>query len=301
MDEIKTQLYHLDDEWQKLDGELKLQSYALKKIENAEEMKEEFDRFSDEINQIRHDAVKIGGKISTKESEIKKLEAEIVNLNVKINKHYENEQKIKENEKLNIEISNLTSKITTLQFEASRVDKQYKEIISNLSVFKNQKQQIEDDIQKLVDIEQKILDYDLYLMALSKDGVPYELISKTIPSIEREVNQVLDNMMVGFNIKLKMEGKNIETLICYEDNCWNLELSSGMEKFVSSLAIRIGLINISTLPRPNFLVIDEGFGSLDGDNIANMEGAFQYLKTQFDFVLIVSHLDTIKDLSLIHI
>ena len=68
-----------------------------------------------------------------------------------------------------------------------------------------------------------------------------------------------------------------------------------MERFVSSLAIRIGLINISTLPRPNFLVIDEGFGTLDGDNIANMEGAFQYLKTQFDFVLIVSHLDTIKD------
>jgi len=84
-------------------------------------------------------------------------------------------------------------------------------------------------------------------------------------------------------------------MICYEDKCWNLELSSGMEKFVSSLAIRIGLINISTLPRPNFLVIDEGFGTLDGDNIANMEGAFQYLKTQFDFVLIVSHLDTIKD------
>ena len=140
-----------------------------------------------------------------------------------------------------------------------------------------------------------ILDYDLYLMALSKDGVPYELISKTIPAIENEVNQVLDNMMVGFNLKLIMDGKNIETMICYEDNCWNLELSSGMEKFVSSLAIRVGLINISTLPRPNFLVIDEGFGSLDGDNIANMEGAFQYLKTQFDFVLIVSHLDTIKD------
>ena len=42
-------------------------------------------------------------------------------------------------------------------------------------------------------------------------------------------------MMVGFNIKLTMDGKNIETMICYEDNCWNLELSSGMEKFVSSL------------------------------------------------------------------
>ena len=39
-------------------------------------------------------------------------------------------------------------------------------------------------------------------MALSKDGVPYELISKTIPAIENEVNQVLENMMVGFSIKL---------------------------------------------------------------------------------------------------
>ena len=132
-------------------------------------------------------------------------------------------------------------------------------------------------------------------MALSKDGVPYELISNAIPAIEREVNQVLDNMMVGFNLKITMDGKNIETMICYNDKCWNLELASGMERFVSSLAIRIGLINISTLPRPNFLVIDEGFGALDSDNIANMENAFQYLKTQFDFVMMISHLDTIKD------
>ena len=26
-----------------------------------------------------------------------------------------------------------------------------------------------------------------------------------------------------------------------------------------------------------------------------MEGAFNYLKTQFDFVMIITHLDTIKD------
>ena len=30
-------------------------------------------------------------------------------------------------------------------------------------------------------------------------------------------------------------------------------------------------------------------------SIANMEGAFNYLKTQFDFVMIISHLDMIKD------
>jgi DNA repair exonuclease SbcCD ATPase subunit len=294
-DEIKTQMYHLDNEYQSLESQLKLQSYALQKIEDAEEIKEEFDRFSDEINQIRHDAVKIGGRITTKESEIKQHEAEIINLNTKITQHYENEQKIKENEKLNKQISDLTSEISTLQLDSIEIDKKYKKIISTLSVARSQKQYIEDDIQKLVDIEQKILDYDLYLMALSKDGIPYELISKAIPSIEREINNVLENMNAGFHIELEMKDKNIDAFICYGEDKWNLELSSGMERFVSSLAIRIGLINVSTLPRPNFIIVDEGFGALDSDNIANMQGAFQYLRTQFDFVMIITHLDTIKD------
>ena len=175
------------------------------------------------------------------------------------------------------------------------VDKKLKKILSTLSVARNQKQMIEDDIQKLVDIEQKILDYDLYLMALSKDGIPYELISRAIPAVELEINHVLENMNSGFHIELEMKDKNIDAFIVYGEDKWNLELSSGMERFVSSLAIRIGLINVSTLPRPNFIIVDEGFGALDSDNIANMQGAFQYLRTQFDFVMIITHLDTIKD------
>ena len=79
-----------------------------------------------------------------------------------------NEEKIEKNKKLNEQISTLTTEISTLQIESIDVDKKLKKVLSTLSVAKNQKQQIEDDIQKLVDIEQKILDYDLYLMTLSK-------------------------------------------------------------------------------------------------------------------------------------
>ena len=42
-----------------------------------------------------------------------------------------------------------------------------------------------------------------------------------------------------------------------------IELSSGMERFISSLAIRIGLMNVSNLPQGNFLAIDEGWGTMD--------------------------------------
>jgi len=294
-EEIKTQIDKLFDEHSNLTAHYKKTEYGLQKLGNAEERNREFKIFSEELNQIQHDAVKIGGKISTQESRLKHIESDLKTTESNISRYYELEEKIENNNKLNKQISDLTTEISKLQMDGIEVDKKYKEVLSTLSVAKNQKQQIEDDIQNLVDIEQKILDYDLYLMALSKDGVPYELISKAIPSIEREINNVLENMNAGFHIELEMKEKMIDAFICYGEDKWNLELSSGMERFVSSLAIRIGLINVSTLPRPNFIIVDEGFGALDSDNIANMQGAFQYLRTQFDFTMIITHLDTIKD------
>ena len=68
-----------------------------------------------------------------------------------------------------------------------------------------------------------------------------------------------------------------------------------MERFISSLAIRVGLINVSNLPRSNFLAIDEGWGTMDSDNLNSVYQLFQYLKSQFQFTLIVSHIDTMRD------
>ena len=67
-----------------------------------------------------------------------------------------------------------------------------------------------------------------------------------------------------------------------------------MERFISSLSIRVGLINVSNLPRSNF-VIDEGWGTMDSDNLNSVYSLFQYLKSQFQFTLIVSHIDSMRD------
>jgi DNA repair exonuclease SbcCD ATPase subunit len=292
---LKTKLKELNNEYSALNANHKKTEYSLEKLGDAEERNRQFHIFSDELNQISHDAVKIGGKIDKNDATLKHTKSDIINIEQKIHRYYQLEEKIESNNKLNENISKISTNISDLHFKSIELDKKIRKILSTLSVARNQKEQIEDDIQKLVDIEQKILDYDLYLLALSKDGIPYELISKAIPSIEREINNVLENMNSGFHIELEMKDKMIDAFICYGDDKWNLELSSGMERFVSSLAIRIGLINVSTLPRPNFIIVDEGFGSLDSDNIANMQGAFQYLRTQFDFTMIITHLDTIKD------
>ena len=69
-----------------------------------------------------------------------------------------------------------------------------------------------------------------------------------------------------------------------------------MEKFIASLAIRTALINVSSLPRPNFIVIDEGLGTLDSTVLTNFSVFLDYLKTQFQFVIIISHIDVVRDI-----
>ena len=144
-------------------------------------------------------------------------------------------------------------------------------------------------------LEKQYKGYEYYLQSIKRDGVPYKLITKALPQIETEVNNIL-TQVVDFNMILKTDGKNINGYIIYDDdNFWPLELTSGMEKFISSLAIRTSLINITSLPRPNFLAIDEGFGVLDSENINNIYLLFDYLKSQFGFIMCISHIDTMRD------
>jgi DNA repair exonuclease SbcCD ATPase subunit len=43
-------------------------------------------------------------------------------------------------------------------------------------------------------------------------------------------------------------------------------------------------------------IIDEGFGVLDADHLHSMQILFNLLKSHFDVILIVSHLDTARDM-----
>ena len=122
------------------------------------------------------------------------------------------------------------------------------------------------------------------------------MIADVLPKLEIEVNNIL-SPIVDFEVLFNTDGKNINSYIAYGDTqFWPLELTSGMEKFISSVAIRTALINISNLPRPNFIALDEGFGSLDNDNFNSLYLLFDYLKNQFDYILTISHIDKTRDM-----
>ena len=170
------------------------------------------------------------------------------------------------------------------------------DVSGDIKISQNVIQTVNDSIDKLEHMEQKYEGYEYYLQCVRRDGIPYQLISDILPKLEVEINNILQPI-VDFQIILNTDGKNINSYIAYgTEEFWPLELTSGMEKFISSVAIRTALVNVSNLPRPNFIAIDEGFGSLDTDNFNSLYLLFDYLKNQFDFIVTISHIDKTRDM-----
>ena len=213
----------------------------------------------------------------------------------KINLYHEQEKDIIYNKGLYNDIDSAQNESDRLEIEIEDLDKKLNVVNGEIKVLETNRKSILDNIKKVEDLEGKYAAYQYYLDAIKRDGIPYELISKALPTIEGAVNDIL-SQIVDFSMILEMDGKNVNCYIVYDnDNVWPLELSSGMERFISSLAMRVGLINVSNLPAANFLAIDEGWGTMDSDNLNSVYNLFQYLKTQFQFTMIVSHIDSMRD------
>jgi DNA repair exonuclease SbcCD ATPase subunit len=214
---------------------------------------------------------------------------------LEMKKYHENKKAIVHNTKTNEQLSELSIKMDELTDTKVIIDEEFMTLHGAIEVALSTKNNITQSIKKAEELEQKFKAYEYYIDAIQRDGVPYELITKVIPIIEEEVNDILAQI-VDFKIMFQLDGKNINTFIVYsEEKTWPLELTSGMEKFISSLAIRTALVNISNLPRPNFLAIDEGLGNLDSENLNSLFMLFTFLKSQFDLLMIISHLDSVRD------
>ena len=266
-----------------------------KRLLGIENKKQKYDLLSEDLKQIEGDAYKTHAKIKEMENEILGIEQILSKVYDDKELYEKNKSAIEYNEKINIKINFVETDIKSQTIFKNKFIKELNNVNSQILINETNKKNLDKEVKNLIEAEQKINDYELYLKLVSRDGIPQLIINDALPIIENEVNAVLEHMMAGFGISIVSEDKNINLYIKYDDQEWSINLSSGMEKFVSSLALRVGLINISNLPSPNFLVIDEGFGSLDSENLSNMKGAFDYLKTQFQSVFIISHLDTIKD------
>jgi len=287
LETIKSELSDLENKQSELVSKRKELAPFQAEYEKLKKLKEDENKVSRDINILIN-------KLSTFETQEIKLSNELLQVTQLIDDYLENEKQIQKNKELRDEIVDVRHELGKAKQILKNSEADILGLNGSVSSLKNQKKTIEDRIEEVSQLEEQHGLFEYYLNSLGKDGVSYELISKALPMIEGEVNNIL-GQIVEFGLQLEMDGKNINANIVYDDQKWSLEMCSGMEKFISGLAIRIALINVCNLPRPNFLVIDEGFGTLDNENLTSLYMLFAYLKTQFDFVMIISHIDSMRD------
>jgi len=260
-----------------------------------EEKYNDYKELTERLNTTLLKEEKLNSSIAECSTKIEHLEKVKEMLDGKVDEYHTNKTKIKENQETRKVITELKSHREEKKKEYTTSQEKIKKLYNEIGSIDNKIEELQRKIEEAKELENKIEAYQYYLDAVKRDGVPYELITKTIPIIQNEVNNILQQI-VDFNMNIEVDGKSINAKLVYEDREWPLEMGSGMEKFISGVAIRVALMNISNLPRPNFLALDEGFGVLDSDNFNSLFMLFQYLKSQFQFIVVISHLDSMRDI-----
>jgi len=118
--------------------------------------------------------------------------------------------------------------------------------------------------------------------------------NKALPLIEGEMNNFLSEID---NIQVHITFNSIGFIYTITDrgNKPSLNTISGYQKFIVNLAMRMALTRIGNSVNINTLFIDEGFTSFDSINIAKIRDIFNILLKRFNNIMIVSHMDIVKD------
>ncbi len=126
------------------------------------------------------------------------------------------------------------------------------------------------------------------------------LEDKVIPTIILHVNNLLAIMCMNhrpITLECAIDGKGGLTWFFKDgDNKPPFEKASGFQQFVICLAMRIMLGRLGVAGIKNTqLFIDEGFTACDIDNLNNVPDVLDELLSMYDSILIVSHLDDLKN------
>ena len=198
----------------------------------------------------------------------------------------------------NYEVVNLRNKLETLSKTTRTLDEakldaatQYGKALSDAEKLRNESEERYALLKEMQNLE-------MICEAFSKKGLPLLITKTQLPLINAEISKILHGI-VDFTIELENDDETdaTEVYINYGDSKRVIELCSGMEKTVASIAIRVALINVSSLPKSDMFIIDEGFGTLDESGVEACNRLLTSLKKYFRIILVITHVDGIKDIA----
>ena len=253
-------------------------------------------------NKLLEKKSELNSENSSYELEIQKNKTKIVGykkeaeqLNEKVVEYNKNKLAIENLEALNFEKDNFLRAIVKEKENFSICQNRLIELSKEHGSIEQMLKNLEDDKEELHNLREEFAAYDLFMRCMHSNGIAYEIIKKRLPIINTEVAKVLANI-VDFEVFFEAEDKKLEIFIKHPRfDARPIELGSGSEKTIAAMAIRLALLNVSSLPKPDLFILDEPATALDEENMEGFIRILDMVKSYFKTVLLISHLDTLKD------
>jgi DNA repair exonuclease SbcCD ATPase subunit len=261
----------------------------LKEQSNSfEQLKSEFDNY--ERNKLRKERHLL---------EIEQKQHEINLRNTKLQNYENGRKKLEENQKIDAELMTLRTKIETVNGDI-RVSNTLIERNKNSIDSMREKISTNNDLITKIKAEEELQAvFKIYLSVYGKNGISKVILKNMIPLINQELHRLLVDSCY-FILELNINEKNEVDFIMIDSETRvvkGLNAGSGYERTISSLALRSVLTKISSLPKPNIVVMDEVFGKIADENLELVGEFFKKIKNYFEHIFVISHNPLIRNWS----
>ena len=233
------------------------------------------------------------------ELEVEQKQLEIDGKQTRLDNYENNKKKLEENQKIDSEVISLRTKIETANGDIRQTNTNIEKHTNNITNM-NEKIGINEELIKKITSEEELSAvFKIYLTVYGKNGISKIILKNMIPLINQELYRLLVDSC-HFILEMNINDKNEVEFIMIDTETRivkPLNSGSGYERTISSLALRSVLTKISSLPKPNIVVMDEVFGKIADENLEMVGEFFKKIKNYFDHILVISHNSLIRNWS----
>ncbi len=233
------------------------------------------------------------------ELEVEQKQHDITVKQSKLDNYENNKKKLEENQRIDALVIKLRTQIETANADIRTTNtaiERHKNNVTNM----NEKIGINRDLIVKIQGEEELLSvFKIYLTIYGKNGISKIIMKNMIPLINQELYRLLSDSCY-FILEMNVNDKNEVEFIMIDNETRivkPLNSGSGYERTISSLALRSVLTKISSLPKPNIVVMDEVFGKIADDNLEMVGEFFKKIKDYFEHIFVISHNPLIRNWS----
>jgi len=256
---------------------------------------EKYNKLVDRKKEVNQEISVATTAVEGNNSKIEVFKHELVNIGNQIKTYEQNQEAIENLEALVSKRNEYAVLISRTQKACSTCKEELNELYKLHGSYEQKLQNLADQKQELADLREEYSAYDLFMRCMHTSGISYDIIKKKLPAINEEIAKILANI-VNFEVFFENEGNRLNVHIKHPSHEPRpIEMGSGAEKTIASMAIRLALLQVSNLPTPNVFIMDEPGTALDAENMDGFVRILDMVKNYYKVVILISHLDALKD------